>query len=359
MESFHRNRRQIVRLSAGSCPPVDRPSGSFNSLNPVNPTTITTTTNSVYSDTIDVTSGCIQGGHLSGVLFLCFVNDIVSVLSPDVRGWLFADDFKIAIRVRGPESVLQLREVLQGLHRWCLDNLMELNTDKCKVMSFYTKKNPIIAQYSINNVVLERVDQIKDLGVTMEKNLKFNTHYKNVASKAYKMLGFLYRHTQDFKNTNVLKTLYYSYVRSHLEYCSVVWSPQYQVHINTLEAVQKKFLRLLAYKDKTPILDHNYEPIMSSHNIVSLQHRRDIQDLTFLYKLLHNLINSPELLAKLNLWVNSRNTRSHLTFKLTKSHTNVGEFSPLQRFQSMGNKASDVGLDLFVCSLSDIVNIKL
>uniref|UniRef100_A0A8D8UWL9 Uncharacterized protein n=1 Tax=Cacopsylla melanoneura TaxID=428564 RepID=A0A8D8UWL9_9HEMI len=194
-------------------------------------------------------------------------------------------------------------------------------------MSFYTKKNPILYEYSINNVPLERVEHIKDLGVTMEPNLKFNIHYSNISKKAYKMLGFLYRQTQDFTNTNVLKTLYYSYVRSHLEYCSVVWSPQYLVHMKSLESIQRKFLRLLAYKEKKYIKDHDYKPIMSSHNIVSLEHRRELHDLTFLFKLINNQINSPELLAKLNLRVNSKNTRSCLTFNLKRNRTNVGEFS--------------------------------
>jgi len=36
--------------------------------------------------------------------------------------------------------------------------------------------------------------------------------------------------------------LFTSLVRPNLENCSSVWSPQYQVHIDCIESVQKQFL---------------------------------------------------------------------------------------------------------------------
>jgi hypothetical protein len=72
---------------------------------------------------------------------------------------------------------------------------MVLNLEKCKVMSFYTNKHPILINYNINNVQLEIMNDIKDLGVTFQYNLKFNLYYSEIKSKALRMLGFLYRHT--------------------------------------------------------------------------------------------------------------------------------------------------------------------
>uniref|UniRef100_A0A8D9E3G7 Uncharacterized protein n=1 Tax=Cacopsylla melanoneura TaxID=428564 RepID=A0A8D9E3G7_9HEMI len=128
---------------------------------------------------------------------------------------------------------------------------------------------------------------MKDLGVTFNHDLKFNTHFENIRKKGLRTLGFLYRHTQDFRNSEILKVLYYAYVRSGLEYCSVVWSPQYQIHNNSIESVQHKFLRILAYKQKNPmtIYDHDYTNIMQTNDIISLENRRNLQDLFFLYKL--------------------------------------------------------------------------
>lgn len=332
LDSFHSNRTQVVKLNSS-----EELNGIFKN---------------VYSQPISVTSGCIQGGHMSGILFLCFINDIVSIFPPWVQAWLFADDLKIAMRVRSAADTLALQKVIVDLHQWCIKNHMELNIAKCKVLTFHTIRNPYIGTYHIDNTVLERVSQIKDLGVTFGQNLKFNNHFENIRSKAFQMLGFLYRHTRDFTSPTTLKTLYYAYVRSRVEYCSSVWSPKYQVHIKSIEAVQRKFLRMLAYKCGTRILDHDYTPILNDHNIMTLEQRRDLNDLVFLMKLIQNQIYSPELLQNLNFKLKSRATRNKAMFNLYTFKTNIGEFSPLNRMQSMGNKATDVGLDIFVDSLS-------
>uniref|UniRef100_A0A8D8VIY2 Uncharacterized protein n=1 Tax=Cacopsylla melanoneura TaxID=428564 RepID=A0A8D8VIY2_9HEMI len=215
------------------------------------------------------------------------------------------------------------------LHCWCQDNLMELNLGKCKVMTYHTIRNPYIYLYTLDNTPLIRVNQIKDLGITFDQNLKFNTHYMNIKRKALRFLGFLYRHTQDFRNTNTLKILYYAYVRSGLEYCSVVWSPQYNVHIKSIESVQHKFLRTIAYRQKNPIVNHEYNNIMQTNNIMSLENRRKLQDLIFLFKILRNRIDSSELLERNNFRANSRRTRLNHTFKNNRSHTNLAQSCPM------------------------------
>ena len=56
------------------------------------------------------------------------------------------------------------------------------------------------------------------------------------------MLGFIKRICRDFDDPLVLKTLYCTFVRSTLEYASSIWNPQYAIHINRIESVQKKFV---------------------------------------------------------------------------------------------------------------------
>lgn len=126
------------------------------------------------SDPIYVTSGCIQGGHMSGLLFLLFINDISTIFS-GVEFWMFADDLKVAMRVRGPRDAEVIQNVLSCLYHWCLDNGMVLNIDKCSVMSFYKTKSPFIANYHINGQALTRREHIRDLGVIFEKDLTFVT----------------------------------------------------------------------------------------------------------------------------------------------------------------------------------------
>nr|CAH7722487.1 unnamed protein product [Callosobruchus chinensis] len=50
-----------------------------------------------------------------------------------------------------------------------------------------------------------------------------------------KSLGFIIRNSRSFRNESALKTLYDSFLRSQLEYSSIIWNPIYQVHKNALE----------------------------------------------------------------------------------------------------------------------------
>ena len=45
--------------------------------------------------------------------------------------------------------------------------------------------------YSLEGTVLEIVEKIKYLGVTVTNNLKWNTHVSNICTKANRTLGFL------------------------------------------------------------------------------------------------------------------------------------------------------------------------
>lgn len=158
---------------------------------------------------------------MSGLLFLLFINDIAAIF-PNIQFWMFADDLKLAMKVQGPRDAAIIQDALSCLSHWCSSNSMVLNIDKCSVMSYHKTKSPFIASYQINGRALTRRESVRDLGVTFVKNLTFVTHISCVREKALKMLGFIYRNTKEFSSVATLKVLYYAYVRSVLEYCSII-----------------------------------------------------------------------------------------------------------------------------------------
>jgi hypothetical protein len=52
----------------------------------------------------------------------------------------------------------------KGLETWCIENKMDLNATKCKVISFGRSRTKILYSYQINGTLLERVSFIRDLG---------------------------------------------------------------------------------------------------------------------------------------------------------------------------------------------------
>ncbi|KAI5746597.1 hypothetical protein M8J77_005265 [Diaphorina citri] len=290
----------------------------------------------VSSEPFNATSGCPQGGHLSGLLFNVYINDLILDIQ-NVSGWLFADDFKMARVVRGSDDRQHLQTALDGLVSWCGANGMVLNVDKCQVITFHRKKSPLFYDYVIHNTSLNRINQVKDLGVIFDCDLKFNSHYNALVNKAFKTLGFLYRNSREFESANTLKSLYCSLVRSSLEYCSVTWSPMYNVHIDALEKVQRVLLRMLAFKSND--LDNNthIEDIMAHFNMQTLEHRRDSAQILFIVKLVLDKINCPAIMSKLKFKENPKNTRDVSVFDLYFYRTNIGINSPINKAMNLCN----------------------
>lgn len=94
------------------------------------------------------------------------------------------------------------------IEKWCKTNRLNLNVGKCNVVSYSRKKYPILFNYKVDNTLLQRVQTIKDLGVTFDEKLSFNNHIENIVSSALKQLGFIIRTTSCLSNSDVLRTLF-------------------------------------------------------------------------------------------------------------------------------------------------------
>jgi len=112
---------------------------------------------------------------------------------------------------------------------------------KCNVVTFY-RGTPTFMSYSLQNMSLDRLYSVNDLGVLLDPKLKFDSHITFTLNKAMSVLGFIKRWSKEFDDLYTTKLLFTSLVRPNSEYCFSVWSPQYQVHIDRKESVQKQFL---------------------------------------------------------------------------------------------------------------------
>jgi hypothetical protein len=81
-----------------------------------------------------------------------------------------------------------------------------------------------------------------------DNKLSFVPHINVVVTKAFQALGFIIRCSMHFRNIDTLKLLYCAYVRSKLEYGSIIWDPGYQRYVGKIETIQRRFLKFLAFK---------------------------------------------------------------------------------------------------------------
>lgn len=301
--------------------------------------------NNYISGWIKIPSGVPQGSLLGPLLFIIFINDIDTYLHTS-QLLCFADDMKIFSTISTYDDAVALQADLTRLEEYCAANHLELNPDKCSVVTFTRKHCPINFNYSVKEVNLRRVCNVRDLGVIYDSKLSFNPHMDYIISKAYRALGFVMRSSKEFSNIKTLKILYCTYVRSNLEYASQVWNPCYVTYINRIETLQKKFIRFLCYRLKERYNSNIYYELCRKHHLLPLVKRREISDITFLLKLASGSIDCPSLLNKISLKVPSRNLRQNELLHLPTASSNYKQNSYLWRASKNFNNINKSGLDL-------------
>ena len=189
---------------------------------------------------------------------------------------------------------------------------MSLNVGKCSNITFSRKRQIINWEYSMDGLVLKRVHEIRDLGVILDPKLDFNSHIETICCKGYSMLAFIKRQAKQFNNMWVTQTLYYTLVRSILEYASIIWMPYKKKYIDEIESIQKQFL-LFALKH---IYDRDYGFVLPPYatrlkmiNMESLQNRRELLCAAFVFDVLTDVIRVPHIKNSINYNPSTRRNR--------------------------------------------------
>lgn len=306
---------------------------------------------SSISKAIKVTSGVPQGSHLGPLLFILFLNDVDSCFE-SCKFLLFADDLKMFKTVKTLSDCIDINNDLQCFVEYCSKNKLKLNSDKCNIMSFSKQFNPVIFDYKIQGVSLEKMSSVKDLGVNFNSKLMFNDHIERISNKSLQMLGFILRICKNFNRIEPYLKLYKSLVRSQLEYSISVWNPHYNCYIDSIERTQKKFCRALNFKFHLQNVDeYNYYNFLKVIKLDSLRLRRTQSDLIFMYKSINSINVSDCFIFYLNFLVPRANLRSANIFYIENSNTNLGQHSPINRLMLTFNSYCS-NVDVFSISLS-------
>ena len=246
------------------------------------------------SENIPVISGVPQGTVLGPLLFLLFINYLPDCVQSSTR--LFADDCILYRRIRNQHNSAILQDDLNKLAAWEKKWGMALHPDKCSAIRISRSRKSAPMNYTLKGHVLQNEDYTRYLGVELQSNLSWNRHIDQTVKKANSMLGFLRRNLR-VSNESTKTSAYRSMVRPLLEYCSTVWSPYTQEHIQKIQMVQRRAAR---YVTNTYI---EWE---------TLESRRIKNQLVMFFKIIHCLIDIP---AERYLTPASTQTRSHHSLK--------------------------------------------
>ena len=276
--------------------------------------------NGCYSKTSPVLSGVPQGSVLGPALFLIFVADVADIVKNFIS--LYADDTKLFSYILDSQDSLHthlsIQEDINILCQWSDSMQMSFNVDKCHRLHMgsgninynYTlpkmsnvKKTQSATSYTYTFHPLKHVLNEKDLGVTVDEKLNFKLHISQKIAKANTMI-YLVKHYFKHLDTEMLKLLYKSLIRPHLEYCSPVWSPVTKTDIRKIEGVQRRATKLVPELSNLP-----YPERLKILQLPTLEYRRTRQDLILIY----NYVNQNILLDPHTYCTVCRNNQNMLT----------------------------------------------
>ena len=115
-----------------------------------------------------------------------------------------------------------LQDDIDKLVKWSEKWQMLFNFGKCKCL--HIGPGNARMTYEMGGTILSITVKEKDLGVTMNANMKVSEQYRIAASKGNQVLGMIRRNIT-YKDKSLIVPLYKAIVRPHLEYCIQAWSP--------------------------------------------------------------------------------------------------------------------------------------
>ena len=151
-----------------------------------------------------------------------------------------------------PTEHLHTQTNLDRLSSWTSDNLMRLNENKTKYLIFNRARQDFSTRLSLNGQTIERQQHIKLLGIWLQEDGGWTKNTSEVCKNAYARLSLLTKLKYAGLPTGDLLQAYKMYIRSRLEYCSVVFhSSLTQQQEAALERCQAICLRVILQESYT------------------------------------------------------------------------------------------------------------
>ena len=274
------------------------------------------------SSPCSVTSGVPQGSVLGPVLFLIYINDIVTNIHSQLR--LFADDCLVYRPIYSPEDHKILQSDLDTLSTWADIWQMEFNVSKCCIMQIFTLHSASEFSYTMYKIPLEVVERHHYLGVLLDNKLSWTPHINSVCNKANRLLGFL-RRTLHHCPPHLKEHAYKQIVLPSIQYCSSIWDPHQQSLIHKLEMIQHRAARFVLNRPWRRNHRDSITEMLVELKWPTLEDRRKQARLMLLFKFVNKLIYVPN--QYLPVLSPATSTRANHPLKLLQLYARTNRYS--------------------------------
>ena len=299
--------------------------------------------NGQSSSTFYFNASVPQGSILGPLLFSIFIDDIVSECENEL--FLYADDSTLYCKVdsisKRAESAASINRDLVKLKAWADRWKVIFEPSKCQAMIVSRKRNAFDLKLYFDGTEIAITNELKILGVTFDSKLTWNKHLSNVSGRAGQKLGALRRVSSNL-STKGRANVYKSQVRSVMEVSSLAWLGAAPTHLNKLDAIQSRAIKIIGITE---------EAAANDFNIQSLEHRRKVASSTLMYKM--HTPSCPDKLKELRPPAQTRRRTTRLNSVIQQHALQTKR----TRTQSFDRTFTNSGVSLWNDLPSDVVGV--
>lgn len=233
--------------------------------------------NSAYSDTFPIWNGIPQGSPLSVVLFLIAYNKLANIINmhKQVDFLAYADDFIIIQNLKKQKnSDIDLKKLFDDILLWCSNSGAQLSIEKCKHLHICRKQNctPLLTG---NNTTIESVDKLKILGVTLNKNYRWNSHIDSILASLHSRLNIIKcLSSKRFNcNTITLLSLLKTILKSKIEYSLFLYGNAPKTTFKKINSILNSSIRIALGAYRTSPINN----MLFESNIINSKISTDFQ----------------------------------------------------------------------------------
>ena len=215
-----------------------------------------------FADFKTVLFGVPQGSVLGPLLFSIYITDLpLHITSAECD--MLADDTTIHTSGQDvPAITTVLQSCLSDVVEWTHLNHMSLNLSKTKYMILTTRQKRQLlhspsAHLSVGNQQTTEVSDHKVLGVTIDNNLTWGPHIRDLCKTTAKNV-YQSANIKHFLNFHARKTFFQAHIQSGIDYASTVWDSASDSLQKPLKSLHRRAIKLALLK-RTSLTDKDYK----------------------------------------------------------------------------------------------------
>ena len=246
-----------------------------------------------------IQNGVPQGSILGPLLFTVLVSDVSENITTGSHH-TYADDLQLLLTFK-PEEAANAFEttntVLNNIANYSNNNFLKLNTDKTKYIAIGSQRNikhlsqQELPDLKLNGDILERKDNVKNLGVIFDENMFWTNHINTIVSKAYGRLKQAYKFKK-FLSLESRFTLIETYILSLFNYGDALFQNISGILANKIQRVQNSCMRFVFGLRKYDHISGCY----AQNKTLNMENRRKLHALILMHKISVGI--APEYLSE-------------------------------------------------------------